>query len=134
MDGETLWRTYIQLTELEAVFRSLKSELGLRPIYHHLDKRCKAHLWISVLAYQCGQFLRRKLKAQGIDASWTTIREALSRQQRVTAGFAAQAGGTLHVRKTTVPDAEAAAIYDALDLTHKPGGTSKRLFRPERDL
>ncbi len=34
-DEETLWRTYITLTDLEAVFRSLKSELGLRPIYHH---------------------------------------------------------------------------------------------------
>jgi transposase len=134
LDGESLWRTYTQLTELEAVFRSLKSELGLRPIYHHLDHRCKAHLWISVLAYQCVQFLRRKLKAQGIDASWTTLRKTLSRQTRVTACFATQTGRTLHVRKSTTPDAEAAAIYNALSMNPKPGGVSKRTFRPERDL
>ena len=38
-DEETLWRTYITLTDLEAVFRSLKSELGLRPVYHHKEAR-----------------------------------------------------------------------------------------------
>jgi len=134
LDGETLWRTYVQLTELEAVFRSLKSELGLRPIYHRLDNRCRAHLWISVLAYQCVQFLRRTLKAQGIDASWNTIRKTLAQQQRITASFNAAAGGTLHVRKATTPDAEAAAIYRALGLNDKPGGTKKRLFKQERDL
>lgn len=134
LDGETLWRTYVQLTELEAVFRSLKSELGLRPIYHQLDNRCKAHLWISVLAYQCVQYLRRKLKAQGIDDSWTTLRKTLSRQQRVTASFQAQKGGTLHVRKATNPDVDAAVIYTALGIDHKPGGIKKRLFRPDRDL
>jgi transposase len=134
LDGATLWRTYIQLTDLEAVFRSLKSELGLRPIYHHLDGRCKAHLWISVLAYQCVQYLRRQLKAKGIDASWTSIRKTLANQQRITARFEAASGGTLHVRKATTPDADAAAIYQALGLDHKPGGIKKRHFRPERDL
>jgi hypothetical protein len=134
LDGATLWRTYIQLTELEAVFRSLKSELGLRPIHHHLDSRCKAHLWISVLAYQCVQYLRRKLKAKGIDASWTRIRKTLANQQRITARFEAARGGTLHVRKATTPDAESAEIYKALGLDSKPGGIKKRYFRPERDL
>jgi transposase len=134
LDGEALWRTYVQLTDLEAVFRSLKSELGLRPIYHHLDNRTKAHLWISVLAYQCVQFLRRKLKAKGIDARWATLRETLAGQRRITASFQAANGGALHVRKTTVPDAQAAAIYTALGLEPQPGGIQKRLFRPERDL
>lgn len=134
LDGEALWRRYVQLTDLEAVFRSLKSELGLRPIYHQLDNRCKAHLWISVLAYQCVQFLRRTLKAHGINASWTSLRKIMAAQQRITASFQAQTGGTLHVRKSTTPDAPAAAIYTALGIDPKPGRLSKRLFRPERDL
>lgn len=134
LDGEALWRTYVQLTELEAVFRSLKSELGLRPIYHQLDNRCRAHLWISVLAYQCVQYLRRTLKVQGIDVSWHSIRETMAQQQRITASFNAAAGGTLHVRKATMPDAAAAAIYRALGLDDKPGGTNKRLFKQAHDL
>ena len=51
-DAETMWRSYIMLTDLEAVFRSLKSELGLRPIFHQKQRRSNAHLFITVLAYQ----------------------------------------------------------------------------------
>jgi transposase len=59
-DGEQLWRTYIMLTDLEAVFRSLKSELGLRPIFHHKEERADGHLFITVLAYQFVQLIRRR--------------------------------------------------------------------------
>ena len=52
LDAETLWRTYATLTDVEAVFRSLKSELGLRPIFHHKQRRADGHLFISVLACQ----------------------------------------------------------------------------------
>ena len=54
-----MWRTYIMLTDLEAVFRSLKSELGLRPIYHQTEERSTGHLFITVLAYQLVQVIRR---------------------------------------------------------------------------
>ena len=74
-DEETLWRTYITLTDLEAVFRSLKSELGLRPIYHHKALRTEGHLFITklatagavfyVLAYQLVQVIRRRLRQHG---------------------------------------------------------------------
>ncbi|MDR1872434.1 MAG: transposase, partial [Deltaproteobacteria bacterium] len=49
---EEIWRTYIRLTKLESVFRSLKSELGLRPVYHQKKRRIDSHLFISILAYQ----------------------------------------------------------------------------------
>jgi transposase len=69
-DERTLWNTYTMLTDLEAVFRSLKSELGLRPIYHHKSARVDGHLFISVLAYHLVHSLRVRLKAQGIHLSW----------------------------------------------------------------
>ena len=56
-DEERLWRTYTMLTDLESVFRSLKSELGLRPVFHQKEERSDGHLFISVLAYQCVQVL-----------------------------------------------------------------------------
>jgi hypothetical protein len=87
-----------------------------------------------VLAYQCVQYLWRQLKAKGIDARWTSLRKILASQQRITARFQVASGGTLHVRKATTPDAETAAIYQALGLSSKPGGIQKRHFRPERDL
>jgi Transposase len=62
-DSEKLWRTYIMLTDLEAVFRNLKSELGLRPVYHHKEERVDGHLFITVLAYQFVQIIRKHLQA-----------------------------------------------------------------------
>jgi hypothetical protein len=60
-DETTFWRTYIMLTDLEGVFRSFESELGLRPIYHHTEARVDGHLFITVLAYQFVQIIRKCL-------------------------------------------------------------------------
>jgi transposase len=69
-DEVTLWRTYTMLTDLEAVFRSLKSELGLRPIYHRRENRVNGHIFITLLAYHAVQTLRAQLKTQDIHDSW----------------------------------------------------------------
>ena len=79
-DEEKLWRTYTMLTDLESVFRSLKSELGLRPIYHHKEDRAEGHLFITVLAYQAVQLLRRKLKEHGFNGSWNSLRSIFAGQ------------------------------------------------------
>jgi transposase len=68
-DEATLWYTYTLLTDLEAVFRSLKSELGLRPVFHHKTGRISAHLFISVLAYHLVHIIRVQLKACDIPLS-----------------------------------------------------------------
>jgi transposase len=125
---ERLWHTYIMLTDLEAVFRSLKSELGLRPIFHSKASRTDGHLFISVLAYQCVQLIRRRLKAKGIDTSWTGLRETLSVQRRVTVTFTQKDGRTLHVRKATQPEGTLRTLYQVLNLDPLPGGTKKQII------
>ena len=124
-DEATLWRTYTMLTDLEAVFRSLKSELGLRPVYHHKEERTAGHLFITVLAYQAVQVLRKKLKAKGIIESWIRLRQTLSIQQRVTATFKQRDGRTLHVRKATVAEPKLQELYAVLGLSPSPGGVQK---------
>ena len=124
-DEEKLWRTYTMLSDLESVFRSLKSELGLRPIYHHKKPRPDGHLFITVIAYQCVQFLRVKIKATGITDSWATLRDILCGQRRVTATFNQRDGRSLHVRKATVAEPDLLAIYRALGTSPAPGGTRK---------
>jgi hypothetical protein len=124
-DAEQLWRTYMMLTDLEAVFRSLKGELGLRPIFHSKEERSDGHLFISVLAYQFVQAIRQRLKALGIDESWSSLREVLAVQRRVTASFVQRDGRTLHVRKATRPEPDLVKLYDALGLAHQPGGVQK---------
>ncbi|MFW6258944.1 MAG: IS1634 family transposase [Halochromatium sp.] len=126
-DAEQLWRTYMMLTDLEAVFRSLKSELGLRPIFHKTETRAEGHLFITVLAYQFVQLIRQRLREQGIHESWTLLRETLSSQVRVTATFRRPDGRAWHVRKATEAEAGQKAIYQTLGVDPSPGGISKML-------
>ncbi len=126
-DEESLWRTYTLLTDVEAVFRSLKSELGLRPIYHHKPVRSEGHLFLTVIAYQLAQVIRKRLKQRGNDSSWTTLRGILEGQQRVTVTFRRGDGRTLHVRKATRAEPDQKAIYDALGIDPAPGGVRKMI-------
>ena len=124
-DAERMWRTYTMLTDLESVFRSLKGELGLRPVFHSKEERADGHLFITVLAYQCVQAIRLKLQVAGINDSWTSLRQTLAVQQRVTASFRLKDGRTVHVRKSTEPEPALQAIYQALAIHPTPGGTRK---------
>ena len=113
------------LTDLEAVFRSFKSELGLRPVYHQTPERAEGHLFITVLAYQCVQALRNNLKRHDINDSWKTIRDVLSAQQRITTTFKQRNGDILHIRKTTMPEAGQQRIYQALQIDGNPAGIKR---------
>jgi len=127
---EQLWRTYMMLTDLEAVFRCFKSDLGFRPIFHSKEERADSHLFITVLAYQWVQLIRRCLKKSGINAnsSWRTIREIMSTQCRITASFRRADSKALHVRKATRAEPEQMAIYRALKVNPAPGGISKTII------
>jgi transposase len=127
-DAQRLWETYIMLTDLEAVFRSLKSELGLRPVYHRTEERAEGHVFITVLAYQFVQMIRRHLKERGIHGRWRTLREQLSGQCRVTAVFRRADGRALHIRKATRAEPAQLALYQALGLNPSPGGITKLLI------
>src|SRR5450756_754640 len=122
---EQLWRTYVTLTDIEVVFRSLKSELGLRPIFHRKQTRSDAHLFISVLAYQFVQIIRKQLAERGIHDSWASLRKLLQVQRRVTSSFKTRGGRTLNVRKASLPEPDLAPLYSALALAPNPGGTKK---------
>ena len=97
-DEKTLWRTYSTLTDVEAVFRSLKSELGLRPIFHQTPKRADGDMVVTVIAYQLVQAIRRRLGEHGERQSSAGLRRILEGQQRVTATFRRKDGRSLHVR------------------------------------
>ena len=123
-DPQTLWRTYTMLTDLEAVFRSLKSELGLRPIFHKTQNRSDGHLFITVIAYQLVQTIRRRLAEHGENASWTTLRRILQGQHRVTASFAERTVAPSTSARTRAEQPQL-KIYTALDLHPAPGGVTK---------
>ena len=126
-DHATLWRTYIMLTELESVFRSLKTDLGLRPVFHQIDRRVEGHLFISVLAYHFVHTLRLQLKAKGIHDSWSTLRQTMDTQRRVTVTMQRRDARTVHVRKATRPQPRHQTLSTALKLDPNPGRTHRVL-------
>jgi len=126
-DSATLWRTYIMLTELESVFRSLKTDLGLRPVFHRIDRRVEGHLFISVLAYHFVHTLRLQLKAHGVNDSWHTLRQMLATQRRVTVTLQRRDGRAVHVRKATRPKPQHQKLCTLLKLDPNPGRTHRVL-------
>jgi len=124
-DENTLWHTYTMLTDLEAVFRSLKSELGLRPVFHQITERVTGHLFISVLAYHLVHSIRYQLKKQNITSSWSDLRKQLAGQNRVTVSMQLKNSDVVHIRKSTRPEPRQQKIYSALRIGFHPGTTIK---------
>jgi len=127
-DAERLWKTYVTLTDLEAVFRCLKSELGLRPIHHRVPRRTEGHLFIAVVAYQLVQIVRTRLRERGHNESWTALRNRLASRCRVTATFRCADGRTLHLRKATAIEPHQKPIYHILGIDPEAGGFVKKVI------
>lgn len=127
LDESSLWRTYTMLTDLEAVFRSLKSELGLRPVFHQKTARVSGHLFITLLAYHLVHTIRVQLRKKGIHSSWSNLRKQLEGHNRTTVTMQCRNNVTVHVRKSTRPEPRQQEIYEALNLSGKPGRTIKRV-------
>jgi transposase len=79
-----LWKLYMTLTHVESAFRAMKSELGMRPVYHQNESRTGAHLFVTVLAYHLLAVIERLLMQKGDHRQWSTIREVLSTHTRNT--------------------------------------------------
>ena len=123
-------RTYWRLTELEATFRSLKSELGLRPIWHQLSKRIEGHLFIAVLALYGVNVIRTRLATHGIHYSWATLRHKLGRWLRATTAMTTTGGSRIEVRCDIRPDPAAAAIGKAAGTPYAPERRIRRQAKP----
>ena len=129
-DEQKMWSTYIMLTDLEAVFRSLKSELGMRPVYHQKTHRVEGHIFITLLGYNLVHQLRTQLKQQGINDSWESIRTTMSTQMRITTRLQGKDGELIYLRKSVQPNADQQRILNALNLPWLPGKTEKVIVTP----
>ena len=113
---ERVVQTYWQLAEIEAAFRSLKGEAGLRPIFHVKPSRIRAHLFLAVLAYHGVHLLRKRLAQAGLRSSWETIRRQLAGWVRLTTSLRAADGRWIQCRQDSRPDAKAAELAQAIGL------------------
>jgi hypothetical protein len=122
------------LTEIEATFRSLKTDLGLSLVFHHNEDRVTGHLFITLLACHLVHTLRYQLKQQGIHLSWDSIRNIMSSQQRLTITLPTNDNKTIHLRTTTQAEARQKQIYAALSIKPDPTGKCKTIIDKKKSV
>jgi len=114
MTAKEIWEAYMTLTQVEGAFRALKTDLGVRPVYHQIAQRTKAHLFISVLAYHLLISIEHALRSHGDHRRWSTLREQLATHQRNTVIFTDAENKIHHLRVSGTPEKEHREIYRLL--------------------
>jgi transposase len=128
LNEQQIWDIYTMLTDIEDAFRCMKSELGMRPIYHQKEPRCDGHIFITLLAYHLLHTIRFKLRQRGVRFCWTTIRKQLSTQVRVTTTMKRKDGKVIYIRKSSKAEPSHQVIYNALNLPYQPGKKIKTIL------
>jgi hypothetical protein len=115
-DPTRLWTHYIQLTEIEQAFKELKGDLGLRPIYHQLDKRIDAHIFVAFLAYCLQVTLKARLRPLAPGLTPRSALEKFAAIQMVDVHLPTTDGRTLILSRYTEPEPEQQILLDRLHL------------------
>lgn len=117
---EDIWQVYNLTRSVEAVFRCLKTDLDIRPIYHQKDDFIEPHIWLGIIAYQVVNYIRAALNDHGITYSWATIVEKMESMQSSIVSVNNSRNEKIYVKLCTRPTTDQAAIFDALDFKHRP--------------
>ncbi len=117
LNNKEIWDTYRMLNDIEDAFRALKTDLGLRPVYHQKTDRISGHIFISVLAYHLLHTIRYQLMQQEINDCWQTIMFKLSTHYRITNSLQRKDDKPIHIRKSTRANPEQFAIYKACNIS-----------------
>jgi transposase len=115
-DPAVLWTRYVQLTQIECAFRSLKSELGIRPIYHHLEHRVDAHILIAFLAYCLQVTLKNRLWLHAPGLTPTAVMEKLATIQMIDVWIPTVDGRWLILPRYTQPEKDTKILLEKLKL------------------
>jgi transposase len=111
-----LWKKYMQLTEVEAAFRTLKSELAIRPLFHQLERRVKAHVLVAFLGYALLVTLKHLLKRGGSEYSPANVLKRLAEAYSVDIVLPTLEGREIWLRRISKLDDEQQKILFQLQL------------------
>jgi len=125
LSAEEAWRIYVLLTRAEAAFRTIKSPLAERPIFHHKEGRVEAHIFLCVLAYHLLISIEKTFLDQGVHTSWATVRQTLKTHQINTIVLPTDSGLVLRIRKGSTPETAHREIYEKL-------GIGSEIIRPRK--
>ena len=131
LDGKeekTLWMIYNLIREIEYTFRTLKTDLDLRPIYHKTDEASMAHLHLGLLAYWIISTIRYQLKQQGINHGWSEIVRIMNTQKMVTTTIENTKGDTIQIRQCSEPTQAVQLICNRLKYRQNPMPRKKSVW------
>jgi transposase len=115
-DPAVLWTRYVQLTQIEAVFRSLKSDLGIRPVYHRLEHRVDAHIMVAFLAYCLQVTLKNRLQIHAPGLTPTAVLDKLGTVQLIDVWIPTRDGRWLILPRYTQPAKDLQVLLDKIHL------------------
>lgn len=111
-----LWRWYIQLTQAESAFRDLKSDLALRPIYHHLQRRVEAHILVCFLSLCLWRTLEHWMHACGLGDEARQFLSEIRQIHSMDIHLPTHQGQTIKMRVVSKPEKELAVLLERLKL------------------
>jgi transposase len=115
-DPAVLWERYVQLSQIEAAFKAMKSELGIRPLYHQLGHRVEAHIMVAFLAYCLLVTLKNRLQALAPGLTPRAVLEKLATIQMLEVWLPTTDGRWLVMPRFTQPEADQAILLHKLKL------------------
>jgi len=118
--NEKIWSIYMLLNSVESAFKTLKSELNFRPVYHQKESRAEAHLFIAILAYHIVNAIRQRLLENEITLSWDSLRKMMRNHQLILTSMQTKEGKTITILDTSISEECHRKIYEALNLSANP--------------
>lgn len=115
-----IWQVYNLTRDVEAVFRTLKTDLDIRPIYHQKDAYIEPHIWLGILAYQVVNYIRTLLREDNINYSWQTITEKMRTMQSSIVSVNNKQNEKLYIKLCTRPTKDQKHIFNSLKFKHRP--------------
>jgi hypothetical protein len=117
---DKIWDLYNLTRDVESVFRCLKTDLDIRPIYHQKDKYIEPHIWLGILSYQVVNYIRRQLSNKGINDSWSSIVNKMSTMQSSTMCIKDDKEQLLYIKLCTRPTMFQQSVFTALKYKDRP--------------
>lgn len=119
-DPARLWQTYIQLTEIEQAFKELKGDLSIRPIYHQLDHRIEAHIFVAFVAYCLQVTLKQRTRALAPGLTPRAVLDKFASLQMVDVHLPTTDGRHLILPRYTQPETDLQLLLKRLKLQLPP--------------
>jgi transposase len=115
-DPAELWRTYIQLTQVEEAFKNLKGDLAIRPVLHQLASRIEAHIFIAFLAYCLHATLAQQLRPHAPGLTPRSVLDKFAAVQMLDVEIPTTDGRQLVLTRHTQPEPDLQLLLDRLQL------------------